>query len=136
MRWVDTNVFIRLLTQDDPAKAEASGRFFTSLDAGQDEAATSEMVVGEVVYVLSARGHYGMSREGIRDRLARMLESQGLRIAGKEVLLRALDFYVAYPRLDFEDALSVAHMEARGISDIVSYDRGFDAVDGVTRIEP
>jgi predicted nucleic acid-binding protein len=30
----------------------------------------------------------------------------------------------------------VAHMQARGINEIVSYDRGFDGVPGVTRVEP
>jgi len=136
MKWVDTNVFIRCLVQDDQVKAEASAAFFATLEAEEDEAATSEMVIGEVVYVLSARGHYGLSRTEIRDRLRPVLQCQGLRIPDKGVILRALELYVEHSRLDFEDALSVAHMQAQGIDEIVSYDRGFDGVAGVVRVEP
>jgi len=38
--------------------------------------------------------------------------------------------------MDFVDALAVAHMEAHGIAEIYSYDRDFDAISTVTRIEP
>jgi predicted nucleic acid-binding protein len=55
---------------------------------------------------------------------------------GKATLLRALDVYAAYPDLDIEDALSVAHMERQGIAGILSYDTGFDHIDGIQRHEP
>lgn len=41
-----------------------------------------------------------------------------------------------YPFLDFADALGVAHMEARGIAEILSYDMDFDRLPGVARVEP
>jgi predicted nucleic acid-binding protein len=36
----------------------------------------------------------------------------------------------------FADALSVAHIEAGEMDGIVSYDRGFDDVTGMSRVEP
>lgn len=136
MSFIDTNVFIRYLTRDDEAKASASGEIIRRLELGEEEMLTSEMVIGEVVYILSARGHYGLRPADIRDRLAPVVQAHCLRLPEKRTVLRALDVYAAYPFLDFEDALSVAHMESAGISEIVSYDRGFDRVAGVSRVEP
>lgn len=49
--------------------------------------------------------------------------------------LRALDLYAIYP-LDFEDAIILARMERQKITELYSFDRGFDAVAGITRREP
>ena len=60
----------------------------------------------------------------------------GLQIQGKERIRHALGLYAAYPFLDFEDALIVAHLERSGSDELMSYDRHFDRVPGVQRIEP
>jgi predicted nucleic acid-binding protein len=46
-----------------------------------------------------------------------------------------LDIYAAQG-IDFEDALAIAYMESAGISEIISYDRHFDRIEGITRCEP
>ena len=38
--------------------------------------------------------------------------------------------------LRFADALTVAHMEREGISEIVSDDRHFDRIEEISRLEP
>ena len=137
MRFLDTNVILRFLTRDDEEKAAACFRLFQRVQRGEEEILTCEAVVSEVVYVLSSRrAGYGLSREAIRGRLAPILTLRGLRLPQKRVYLRALDIYASSPFLDFEDALAAAHMERHGISEIVSYDRGFDRVPGVRRVEP
>ena len=42
----------------------------------------------------------------------------------------------AYTNLDFGDAFILASMDADGSTILYSYDRGFDRVSGITRIEP
>jgi predicted nucleic acid-binding protein len=54
----------------------------------------------------------------------------------KRAILRTLDLYSTYDFLDFEDCLSIAHMEQLGIAEILSHDMGFDKVAEVTRTEP
>jgi predicted nucleic acid-binding protein len=49
--------------------------------------------------------------------------------------LRALEIYAAYV-VDFEDALSKAHMERNVIHEIYSYDTDFDQMKDITRVEP
>ena len=137
MRFLDTNVVLRYLTRDDEAKAQACYRLFQRVKSQEEELFTCEAIVTEVVYVLaSRRAGYGLSHEEIRARLVPILSLRGLRLQHKAVYVRALDIYASRPYLDFEDALAVAHMERRGIAEIVSYDRDFDRVAQVRRIEP
>ena len=137
MRFLDTNVILRYLTRDDEAKAEACYRLFQRASRGEEELFTCEAIVTEVVYVLSSRrAPYRLSHEEIRARLAPILAIQGLRLPQKRTYIEALDIYASFPSLDFEDALAVAHMKRLGIEEIVSYDRDFDRLSGIQRVEP
>lgn len=137
MRFLDTNVIIRYLTGDDEVKAEACYELFQRVQRGEEELFTSEAVVAEVTFVLSSRrGPYRLSHEEVRSRLLPILSLRGLHLPQKNVCLGALDLYGASPFLDFEDALAVAHMERQGLTEIVSYDRDFDRVAGIQRVEP
>ena len=48
--------------------------------------------------------------------------------------LRAGELLVSYPEVSSRDAVHLAVMESHGISRIMSFDRGFDAVTGIERI--
>lgn len=136
MRLLDTNIIIRYLTGDDPEKAAACLTLMKRLASGAEQARLYEAHLTEVVYVLSSRSQYGLSHEEIRQRLLPILALKGLKLPRKKVYRRALDVYVLYPALDFEDALAVAYVEANGLEDLYSYDRDFDRVATVARIEP
>ena len=136
MRFIDTNIFLRYLTNDDPVKAAACLALFQRLDRGLEEATSSEAIIAEVVYVLSARSHYGLNGAEIRARLTPLLALRGLVLSHKRAYLRALDLYADYPELDFEDALTISHMERVGITDLYSYDSDFDPIPSITRHEP
>ncbi len=135
MEFVDTNIFIRYLTKDDPRKAQAC---FDLLQKAQQRAiqlTTSEAVIAEVVYVLSSKEVYNLGRDEIRARLYPLLSVPGLKLPRRKVYLHALDLYAEYP-IDFEDALTVAQMSHARIRTLYSYDRGFDRTTQIRRIEP
>ncbi len=134
-QFIDTNVFIRYLTKDDPKKAEACLRLFQDAQRNQVTLVTSEAVVAEVVYVLSSKELYDLAREEIRRRLYPLLSLPGLKLPYRKMYLRALDLYFTFS-LDFEDAIIVAQMERQKIKEIYTYDRDFDRVPGVKRLEP
>ena len=137
MRFLDTNVILRYLTRDDEAKADACYELFQRVQRGEETLFTCEAIVAEVVFVLSSpRGPYRVSHEEIRARLVPILTLRGLRLPQKGVYLRALDLFASSRFLDFEDTLAVAHMERQGMTEIVSYDRDFDRVPGLQRLEP
>jgi predicted nucleic acid-binding protein len=137
VKFLDTNIIIRYLTGDDQVKSDACFALFQRVVRGEETLFTSETIVAEVAYVLSSsRGPYGITHGEIRDRLLPILALRGIRFPQKSVCLRALDIYAGSPFFDFEDALAIAHMEQQRIQEIVSYDRDFDRVAGVLRVEP
>ncbi len=136
MRFLDANIVLRYLTKDDAAKAAACFDLLQRVNAGEEEITTCEVILHEVLYVLSSHAHYKLSHEEASARLRPLLTMRGLRLPQKQVYLRALDLYASSPSLDFGDALAVAHMENQGIHEIFSYDSDFDLIPGVRRIEP
>ena len=137
MRYLDTNIIIRYLTRDDETKAAACYRLFERVSNGREELTTSVATIAEATYVLSSRrGPYRLQPDEIAARLHPIVSLRGLVMSDKRVCIRALDVYAQYPFLDFADALGVAHMEARGVSEILSYDRDFDQLPGLARVEP
>ncbi|MGD9890330.1 MAG: PIN domain-containing protein [Dehalococcoidia bacterium] len=135
MKFLDTNIFLRYLVRDDPAKARATRALFQQIWRGAEIGATSEAVVAEIVYVLSSPRWYRFTHADISARLRPLIALRGVRISHKRTGLHVLTVYAAHPFLDFEDALTVAHMKRLGITEVLSYDSDFDRVDGAQRIE-
>ncbi len=137
MFFVDTNIFIRYLTKDDPEKAAACYRLFEQAKQGEVEITTSESVLAEVVFILSSKRLYNLGRQDVRVRLYPLLMLAGLKLRRRQMYLRALDLYSSNT-IDFEDALSVATMEQQKIAEIYSYHQDFDRMKNVAvrRIEP
>ncbi len=136
MRLIDTNIIIRYLTKDDPVKAAACQQLIQDITSGKDYAETTESVIAEAVYILSSSKHYSLSHEDVVTNLAPVVQLRGLTVPRKRILLRALALYKQYRHLDFEDCINAATVESKSPSAIVSYDRGFDKIPGITRQEP
>ena len=137
MRFLDTNVIIRYLTRDDEEKAEACYQLFQRVNKGEERLATTETIIAEVAYVLSSnRAPYRLKHYEIRARLLPIITMRGLRLPHKQICINALNIYASSDSLDFEDALSVAHMQHQAITEIVSYDKDFDAFPDILRVEP
>ncbi len=137
MRFLDANIILRYLTNDDSAKAAACFALLQAVKEGREQLQTTESIVAEAVYVLSSsRQPYRLSRADIVLSLLPIVRLRGLHVPRKKVVLRALDIYQVYSHLDFEDALSVASMEQSNVREIVSYDTDFDRVAAITRQEP
>jgi len=137
VRFVDTNVFLRFIVGDDPERSPASRDLLQRCDAGDEELYTSESVIGEIFYVLTrGRESYRVDRVELAERVKPIVAARGLQMPQKSVVQRALDLYIEYPEFDFEDAVSMAHMDAQRIREIVSYDDDFDDKPGVVRLEP
>jgi predicted nucleic acid-binding protein len=134
-QFVDTNIFLRFLTRDDPQKAEACFRLLEKAKNSEVSLATSESVIAEIVFVLSSPRVYNLERADVRSRLYPLIALEGLKIPDRRKYLRALDLYAEHA-VDFEDALTVAEMERSDIEELYSYDRDFDVFDNITRLEP
>lgn len=124
----------RYLTNDDPDMARHSRGLLKEAESGGLALVDSESVVVEVVQVLSSPKLYNLSREKVAQAVSAILGLKGLRAPGKQTYLRALDLW-ATSRVDFVDALTVAHMERQKIGTIASFDRDFDRFASINRRE-
>ena len=60
---------------------------------------------------------------------------RGLRLPDKQDCLDAFSLY-ARSSLSFADAFNARYMQARGITEIWSWDTDFDGLAGINRLEP
>jgi predicted nucleic acid-binding protein len=135
MKFLDANVILRYLTRDDPKKAEKCYELFQKVKRGEIELTTCEAVIAEVIYVLSSHDLYNLPQDEIYSLLFPIINLYGLKLPQKRLYIRALYIY-ASKNIDFEDALSFAHMEKRQIKKIYSYDSDFDKLKELRRLEP
>jgi predicted nucleic acid-binding protein len=104
------------------------------LEAREIEARITDTVVFETVFVLQS--FYRHTREDIRDELLPLIELPALRYPGKRRIREIFDLYVNRPSLSFADCLHAVLVMRQGLAGIVSFDRGFDRVPGLVRVEP
>ena len=139
MEYIDTNIILRYLLKDDPDKAARAYSLLQEVEQGNRTVATIEAVIAEVVYVLASKKTYHIPRDVIAQRLLPIILLKGLKIGckatEKQMYADALNYY-ATTKLDFADAVILAHMKHEGVTTILSFDTDFDDFPEITRKEP
>ena len=133
--FVDTDVIVRLLAGDDQVKEAAAAELFEQIAAGNVVVSAPDTVIAEAVFVLSSPKLYRLSHAQISALLMPLVRLPGFHVSNRRALLRALEVYGS-TGLPFGDAMIVASMEVAGSRRVHSYDRHFDAVRGIERVEP
>jgi len=133
MRFVDTNVFLRYLVNDDPEKADACEILFQRAIDGEEALFTTDMVVAEIVWVLES--YYELSRREVREKLEKILNTQNLDCSNSEIIINALAVYEE-KNIDYIDAYNASILRMKGINEIYSYDRHYDRIKWMKRVEP
>jgi predicted nucleic acid-binding protein len=131
--YLDTNIFLRFLTNDHPDLSPRAYRLFKELELGTRTATTVALVIAEIVYVLASPKLYNLSRLTIETKLTAVIGLKGLQLSNKHVYMRALNLY-ANRHLDFVDAYLAALAEQTKIP-IASFDERLAKVADITRIE-
>lgn len=133
MRFVDTNVFLRFLVNDDPRQADACEALFRKSVAGREAIYTTELVIAEIVWVLES--YYGLPKAEIRGKVEKILNTRNLECPAKETIIEALSVYEE-KNVDYIDAYNACHLKHRGILEVYSFDRHYDRIDWLKRLEP
>ena len=132
--FVDTNLFIRYLTNDDPALADRVEQLLDDAATGALQLVTTELVIAETVWVLESSYHLNNAR--IAPLVRGILATPGLEVINGDLIGKALVMY-ELQNIDFVDAYIAALMEKQGIQDIYSYDRKhISRIKNITRKEP
>lgn len=141
MIFLDANVILSLLTEptsDETRRMKEIAReIFRSVEAGQEEVTTSEVVIHEVCYILASRKHYMQSPDHIAAYLFDILLLPGFKLnqAERAVYLRALERFAEHPKLGFADAVIATRAELQGLS-LATFDEYLASMPFVTRWIP
>jgi predicted nucleic acid-binding protein len=135
--FIDTDVIIRLLTGDDPAKQEKAARLFEQVEQGKLTVAAPDTVIADAVFVLFSPRLYNLSRQEVAALLITLVRLPHFRVKNRRSVLAALALYGYGPtKLDFGDAFIVASMQQSGSEGVYSFDADFERIPGVSRLEP
>ncbi len=133
VRFLDTNVLLRYLTRDDEDKAQRTFNLLLSIERGEERVITSSLVIFETVYTLQS--FYKVPRRTIKELLSPIISLRNLQLQSKDVYYRAFDLFIS-KNISFADAYNAAYMIDEEITHIYSWDKDFDKIEGITRLEP
>lgn len=132
--FIDTNIFLRYLTNDDPAKADRIEKLFDKAEKQNFTLVTSHLVIAELVWTLES--YYQLSPPVIEQMLLKIINTLFIKIPQENMIIQALDLYVTQ-NIDFIDAYNAYFMFDSGLTGIYTYDtRHFKRVNWVEIKEP
>jgi len=132
--FVDTNLFLRYLTNDVPAQADAVEIVLQRAVAGELSLITNVLVIAEIIWTLES--FYKVDRTRIKDMVLSILNTPGLEVVEPELILTAI-FDYSDKNVDFIDAFNAIWAMDRGITTVYTFDRKhFNRLGGITCYVP
>ncbi len=131
--FLDTNILLRFLTRDDEGKAQQALDLLLRIERGEEKVITSPLVIFETIYTLQR--FYKVPRQRIKDQILSIISMRSLHLPDKNLYHHSFDLYLT-KNISFADAYNAVYMQAEEVSHIYSWDRDFDKIDGITRLEP
>ena len=132
---IDTDVIIRLLTGDARQKQERARALFKQIEAGELTVLAPVTVIADALYVLTSPAICHLAKNEAVGLLLAIVRLPHFRVTNRRTVLRAMDLYVS-ANIDFGDAYIAATLERLGADTVYSYDKGFDRIKGIKRLEP
>ena len=132
-KFIDTNIFLRYLTGDDPSKYDNCREIFRKAIEGKIALATSGMVIAELVWTLLS--YYKVAKAEVVEKISIIVSTENLYVPDKNIITDALVLY-SRKNIDYIDAYNAVFMKYHGLDEIYSYDRDFDAIEDIKRMEP
>ncbi len=126
MRAVDTNLLVRLLTNDDEAQVRVAEEFIA---AG---AWMPHIVLAEATRVLASA--FDLSRARLAEAIEMLLNHSSLAIQDSEAVIAALANFRQYAGVEFSDCLALETARRAGHLPFGSFDRRFSRLPGVQRL--
>jgi uncharacterized protein len=133
LTFLDTNIFLRHLTGTPSDQALRATAYFEKIERGEIKVVTTYIVLFEAVFTLART--YKLNKEQIRDALLPLFELPNIHIEGKRKLRKIFQIYIK-KNISFVDAYHTVLMETKKIDEVVSFDRDFDRIEDIKRIEP
>jgi predicted nucleic acid-binding protein len=138
MRFLDANVFVyayykprKPLGKMEKWSKDQAKAILSVLNEGREDMTTTVIHLSEVSNVLK----HAMPLEGLHEVISGLFMLDNLKILG----VSSEEYFAATElgpelKLDPNDALAIQTMKNQGITEIYSFDRRFEKVEGITRL--
>lgn len=133
VHFVDSNIFLRFLTRDDPKKASRCRLLFERAINGHIQLETNYLVLAEIIWTLES--YYLFNKNKIIPMIESLLNTPNLEIQGADLIAQTMAIW-SLENIDFIDSFNAAYMKNREIENIFSYDKDYDKIDILKRLEP
>jgi predicted nucleic-acid-binding protein len=117
---LDTNLLVRLLTNDDLAQAALVEAWLSTRATPQSPAYVDHVVLCELGWVLERS--YSYSRSHVHEALTALLDYDVLSVESPALVRQALQWFGAGPA-DFSDCLLAARARSAGCEIVLTLDR-------------
>ena len=118
--FIDTNLFLRYLTNDIPEQADAVEVLLGRAEAGKVRLVTNRLVMAEVVWTLES--FYKKTKAEVQGAVLAILNTPGLDLEARDQVLQAAIWY-AEKNVDFIDACIAAQLFDDGPDSIYTFNR-------------
>lgn len=113
--------------------AEQAFELLMRIERGEEKVITSSLVIFETIFTLQS--FYKVPRREIIEQILAIISMRSVHLSEKSVFYKALDFY-GTKNISFADAYNAAYMMSEEVFNIYSWDKDFDKIDGIVRLEP
>lgn len=127
---IDTNLIIRYLTENDVSKADAVEKLFKK--AEREELEIPDVIFAEIAWVLLSL--YNLGKKEVVEKLEGLLSLRSAKM-NRGVLKKTVEIFSNFD-ISYIDAYLSAYALENGQNVIYSFDKGFDKIKQITRIEP
>lgn len=133
MYLVDSGVWIGASNPKDIHHREASAVLKAILKGELGKVLITDLIFSEVVTYIRRKVGRRQSIEAAR----MLLDSEHVEVIciDGNIFSAAYHMFERYPQLSFTDAASVAVMRDRGVQQMISFDKGFDGIRDIVRLE-
>jgi predicted nucleic-acid-binding protein len=122
MKLIDTNIIMRLLTNDVQSLVVKARSIMDQAASG--ELCVTDIVVEEVCSVLEFNDDYNFDRSIISSSLLELLNNKVFTVSGMS--RRALEIYRDNKKLDIVDCMLATEAQLRGGMKVVTFDKGLN----------
>lgn len=129
--FLETSLFIRFFTQDDPKKGQESTELFKIVEQGKARPYTSNIVLMEVIFILTK--WYRYPKQQVLEDTYRILSIMNISLVEKTDTRKALQYFKIFP-IKYGDCL-IASQVPKEVT-LVSYDREFKRIPAIDLVTP
>lgn len=130
--FLDTNILLRHLRQDDPVLSPKATAILERIESGEFSVRTSDIVIFETVF--SLQRSYKVPRDQLAAALLSIIELPGIVLPGKRQYRKIFDLYLNLS-LGFADCYHLVLMQRMAMTEVLSFDTDFDKIPDIHRRE-